>query len=150
MPDAIYYDSTRTDQGMYFRTGQAWLVVPDPHSSCDENFGQLEIPVHAYHALVYLGAIDEVAQLPHLFILGAWEEGVILPPGLPEAADKLERFLDTLESRELDALIMTRVGGDPVEFRIKIDPEQVRASFRDLAAFFRKGAELGYGVQLWL
>lgn len=113
MPDAIYYDPEHTDLGLYFRTGQAWLVVPDPHSSCDENFGELDIPVHAYHALVYLGAIDQLARLPHLFILGAWEEGVILPPGLQEAAEILERFSETLESHELDALIMTRMGDDP-------------------------------------
>ena len=74
---AIYYDPTRTDLGAYFRTGEAWLVEPDPHGSCDENFGVLEISVHAYHALVYMGAVDELARLPHLFILGAWEEGVI-------------------------------------------------------------------------
>ena len=146
----VYYDPTRSDLGTYFRTGQAWLVEPDPHSSCDENFGVLEISVHAYHALVYLGAVDELAQLPHLFILGAWEEGVILPPGLPEAAEILGRFSVSLESRELDVLVMTRVGDEPAEFRIRIDPAEVRASFRDLAAFFHKGAELGYGVQLWL
>lgn len=151
MTEVIYYDPfiDGTEQSN-FRDGEAWLVNPDPASPADENFGILKISASTYEGLFFLGIIEQLQALPHDYLLGAYEEGILYPEALPRAADILERTADSIGNELRDVLCLTQTQPKRVEYRMKIQPGHLREGLRELAMFCRGASLKGYGVQLWL
>jgi hypothetical protein len=81
----IWYDPDGENNAL-FRSGQADWVSASPDRVVDDTFGELPISVNTYWGLLNFGIVDRLAELPTEYLLGPYEEGVLSPAGLGEAA----------------------------------------------------------------
>lgn len=147
----IYYDPGGPELQRGFRCiAEAWWVDPRSDRPWDEHFGLLSIPEPLYQALFCLKIVDDLAALPHEFILGAYEEGILRNDGLPEASTILRSAAQDLDETYDWLVATTWEGSDEISFRISVDGPELREGLVGLAAFMEEGARRGYDVQLWL
>ena len=150
MTKTVYYRPGHTDSRLYFRDGLACWVDRDPNRPWDEDHGSLPIWPLLYQALFQLGIVDQLAELPHDFILGAHEEGVIFREGLETAVRDLRARAASLEV-DYDWLCLTdRRDGEVIEYRLAAAGSAVRRGLEELAGFAEDGARRGFDLQLWL
>lgn len=147
----IYFDPAGDPEHQKrFRRGEAWLVSPDPDAIMGEPERVLPISVIAYNALFHLGVIDALQELPGTGLLGAYEEGMIPPRALTQAASLIEDAASRLSGTRSDVLASTELSPHNVQHRVRLDPGVVIRDFRDLAEYFRLAEREGLAVQLWL
>lgn len=147
----VYYDPELDDEVQDdFEVGEAVMVNPDPPSLVDENFGTLRISPYTYQGLFEFSIIYMLAKLPNDGWLGQSECGILYPQGLLQAADILECAAKKIDDHVRDVLCSTQISPKQIQYRMKLQPEEVRKGLGELAAFCRSAAEKGYAVQLCL
>ena len=149
--EVVYFDPSAEPMPHIFRGGSACFVGPDDSEQTEQC--DLDISPFAYYGMLDLGIIDKLEELPHQFILGTYEEGILWPDTLLPAAGILDNAASTLGNKSLDIRCFNWYNqGMPhsVQYRIKIPREILRKELTALASHFRKAEKKGYGVQLFL
>ncbi len=86
----IYYDENGPEIQPGFRGfGRAWWARSGTDSEWDEHFGEFKISEQLYWSLFHLGIVDALEELPHDWLIGAYEEGILLASGLNRASEIL-------------------------------------------------------------
>jgi hypothetical protein len=69
----VYYDHHGPRNQPGFRGGgSAWWVTSNPDRSWDERFAEFAISEQLYWAIFHLDIIDDLHELPHEGLLGAY------------------------------------------------------------------------------
>jgi len=131
-------------------SAEAWWVRPERDAPVDERHAVFPISEALYQALIHLGLVDRLCSLPHEGILGAYEEGVLLPAALGAAAGLLCEAANALPPGRLEWVCSRQIAPEPVEYRLTVEAEVVREQLRALAGFFESAVRGGFAVQLWL
>jgi hypothetical protein len=146
----LWYDPSGENDPI-FRTGEAWMVSPSPDRPWHEHFAQLPLSANTYCGVFHFGIIDKLEHLPtERLPIGAYEEGVLLPAGVGEAAQILRASAAALKQETCDVKVSTRWTPERLELWMTIDVQALREALVDLATFIEEGARNGYTVQLWL
>lgn len=147
----VYYDPSLDDEEQEdFEIGAAQMVSPDPKRPMEENLGTLRISPYTYQGIFEFSVISQLDKLPNDGWLGQGECGTLYPQGLLRAADILERAAEKIDDKVRDVWCSTEISPGHIEYRMKLQPEEVRKGLRELAAFCRSASEKGCGVQLCL
>ena len=148
----IYYNSEGPRYQDGFRGfGEAWLVkVNDPNRSWDENHGVFPISEHLYWSLFHLDIIEDLHEVPHEWLLGTYEEGILLNCGLIQASELLHKYAQMVSGKQYNWLCTQQIRPARIDYRIIVDGERLREELIGLAGFLREGAARGFDVQLWL
>jgi hypothetical protein len=133
-----------------FRSGQASLVSASPDRVVDDTFGEFPISANTYWGLLNFGIVDRLAELPGEYLLGPYEEGVLSPAGLKEAARILRETAAGLDEETRDVKVGSQFEPERLEFWIRIDVSAFRDDLLDLADFLEGGSRRRFAVQLWL
>ena len=151
MERIIYYDPNGPrDQKGFRGSSEAWWVGQNPYRSWDERFGTFDLSEALYWSLFKFDIVEEILDLPHQFILGAYEEGILLNRALADASSILRKHADALESNYEWQFSGGKEGRDDLIYRILVDSRKLREELIALAEFLEEGAQRGYDVQLWL
>jgi len=146
----IWYEPAHRNDAV-FRTGQACWISTLPDRPFDEAFAELPISVNTYIGLLHFEIIDQLEHLPTQFgPLGSYEEAILLPAGLAEAAQILRTVATQLSGQTRDAKVATQFEPEALEYWIAIEVPTLRTALLDLAEFIEAGSRRGYAVQLWL
>lgn len=145
----IWYDPNRDNHSL-FRSGQASWVSACPDRVVDDTFDDWPISVNTYWGLLAFGIIDRLAELPTEYLLGPYEEGVLSPKGLKEAARILREAAAGLDEGTRDTKVGSQFKPERLEFWIHIDMPAFRDDLLELAEFIEAGSRRGFAVQLWL
>ncbi len=145
----VWFDPAQKNYSL-FRSGNACWVGTSPDRSIDETFGDLPISVNTYWGLLDFGIVDRLAELPTEYLLGPYEEGVLLPAGLGDAARILREAAAGLGEETHDAKVASQFEPERLEFWIRIEIPAFRASLLELAEFIDGASRRGFAVQLWL
>jgi len=145
----IWYDSDGENHSL-FRSGQADWVSASPDRLVDDTFGDLPISVNTYWGLLDFGIVDRLAELPTEYLLGPYEEGVLSPTGLREAARILREAAAGLNKETRDVKVASQFEPERLEFWIRIDVPAFRADLVELAEFIDGASRRRFAVQLWL
>lgn len=157
----IIYFKADLEDGAVFRSGRAvmWEVADlcaDRQPACDSPDAAAPISVALSHAMSALGVVDGLQELPHLFLIGAFEDGILLPEALDEAARLLETMTydSAAAPQDYDFLCGQQVEGERntvvVQYRLKVARRPLQDEANQLAAFVRRAAALGRAVALEL
>jgi hypothetical protein len=147
----VYYDNNgpRNQRG-FLGGGSAWSVSPEPDRPWDEHFAEFDISEHLYWALFYLGIIDDFCELPHDWLLGAYEEGTLKSAGLAQASEILRARAENLVESTYEWSCSEQLSPNEMEFKIQVDSGILRHELLALADFLDGAASRGLDVQLWL
>ncbi|HEY8263930.1 MAG TPA: hypothetical protein VIG26_06175 [Methyloceanibacter sp.] len=145
----IWYDPTKENHTL-FRSGQASWVSASPDRVVEDTFDDLPISVNTYWGLLAFGIVDRLVELPTEYLLGPYEEGVLSPAGLKEAARILREEAEGIDEETRDAKVGSQFAPEKLEFWIHIDMPAFRDDLFELAEFIEAGSRRGFAVQLSL
>ena len=126
------------------------MRFPDYSRLSGENFGIFKISATTYQGLISLGLVEKFEELPYDGLLGPFEEGTLAPEGLKRAVAILEAAANDLSDQPMDILCATEIKPEHIEYRMIIEPKEIKKDFREMASFFLEAFEKDFGVQLWL
>ena len=144
----VWYDPDSENHAL-FRSGQASWVSASPDRLVEDTFEDLPIPVNTYWGLLHFGIVDRLAELPTEYLLGPYEEGVLSPAGLKQAARILREAAAELDEETRDVKVGSQFEPE-LEFWIRIDVPAFRDDLLDLADFIDGASRRRFAVQLWL
>jgi hypothetical protein len=144
----VYWDHNNDSDD--FRGGIAWWVLPDINRPADEHFGEFMISKSLYEALFSLSIIYSFNKLSHDFILGEYEEGILIGSGVVEAAEILRKKAGSLSQLFYDWHCSEQIKPERIAYRIKVDANDLRRELFALADFMSEAALKNYAVELWL
>ena len=78
-----------------------------------------------------------------------YEEAILLPSGLAEAAEILRDSCGTIPQEDQDVCCGSQAKPKEAEYRMIIDVQEVKKGLAALASFFEDAARKQRGVQLW-
>jgi hypothetical protein len=145
----IWYDPDGENNAL-FRSGQADWVSASPDRVVDDTFGELPISVNTYWGLLDFGIVDRLAELPTEYLLGPYEEGVLSPAGLGEAARILREAAAGFDEETRDVKVASQFEPERLELWIRIDVPAFRDDLLELAEFIDGASRRRFAVQLWL
>ena len=145
----VWYEPDGKNHAL-FRSGQASWVSASPDRLVNDTFEDLPISVNTYWGLLHFGIVDRLAELPTEYLLGPYEEGVLSPAGLREAARILREAAAELDDETRDVKVASQFEPERLEFWIHIDVPALRDELLELAAFIEAGSRRRFAVQLWL
>lgn len=145
----VWYDPDGENHAL-FRSGQASWVSASPDRVVDDTFGEFPISTNTYWGLLNFGIVDRLAELPTEYLLGPYEEGVLSPPGLKEAARILREAAAGLDEETREVKVGSQFEPERLEFWIRIDVPAFGDAVLELAEFIEAGSRRRFAVQLWL
>jgi hypothetical protein len=146
----VWHDPQSEDHAN-FRTGRACWVDTSPDRPLDQIIAEFPLPANTYWGMIHLDLLDQLAHLPSNYLsIGPYEEAVLLPSGLREAADILRRVAVPLVPGSVDFRVSRRFEPTQLEYWIRLDLSALKTALNDLATFVEGAAKQGYGVQFWL
>jgi hypothetical protein len=147
----VYYDSNGPTNQQGFRGGgSAWWVSSEPDRPWDENFAEFALSEHLYSALFHLGVMEDLCELPHDGLLGAYEEGILRSSGLRKATELLNQRAQDLSPGPYEWDCSKQFSPEKIEYKIIVDSASLKRELIALADFLETTADRGFDVQLWL
>lgn len=100
-------------------------------------------------ALFKFDLVNKFNELPTFYFIDEYEEGVLLPEALNDAAKILRNSAEALPL-DLKEFVFGWFESGTKEVRIDADMNNVKSEFLKLALFFEEAFEKGYAVQIVL
>jgi hypothetical protein len=151
---AIYYDHKHSEDAQEgFRSGAAWLVVPNPDGGLDSD-SRIQIAANSLHALEQHGVVDELSRLD--LAIGPLAPGrdAVLAPGALDRAAHILYEADRKTYGKVWEFVIGQAEGpglpEPIEYRIVIDNREYQRTLARLQFLVTTAGRLGLGVRLRL
>jgi hypothetical protein len=146
-----YYDhSGPRKQTGYRGFGEAWAVSPTEDRPSDLYHSRLPLSEALCQSLSHLGLDARFNALPHLGVIGAYEEGALTSTALVQAIAIVRDAAESLPSGFFEWSCATQLSPEPIEYRITVSGSDLKAQLLLLSNFIEESHRQNYWVQLWL
>lgn len=148
----IYYNHHSPDKYQVgFRcSAEAWWVENIVNLQLSQGIKEYEISESLYWGLIELNVVDKFQLLPKDGVIDTYEEGILFNEGLSEASKILRETASLVSDDGYDLQCAKQLKPERIEYRIKIQGNQLRNELIELADFFTDAKQAGYAIQLWL